>query len=89
MDEIVSVLHNLKEEVNRKSGFNDLPIFQVGNLRTTDPAEIDPVITLQSATELLDTTKPTATKAIGALCQAGILEEIRPSYVKVKGQWKP
>ncbi len=48
MDEIVSVLHNLKEEVNRKSGFNDLPIFQVGNLRTTDPAEIDPVITLQN-----------------------------------------
>ncbi|MBU0947036.1 MAG: ATP-binding protein [Proteobacteria bacterium] len=48
MDEIVSVLHNLKEEVNRKSGFNDLPIFQVGHLRTTDPAEIDPVITLQN-----------------------------------------
>ena len=48
MDEIVSVLHNLKEEVNRKSGFHDLPIFQVGHLRTTDPAEIDPVITLQN-----------------------------------------
>jgi hypothetical protein len=48
MDEIVSVLHDLKEEVNRKSGFNDLPIFQVGHLRTTDPAELDPVITLQN-----------------------------------------
>ncbi len=48
MDEIVSVLHDLKEEVNRKNGFGDLPIFQVGHLRTTDPAEIDPVITLQN-----------------------------------------
>lgn len=47
-DEIISVLHDLKEEVNRKNGFNNLPIFSVGNLRTTDPAEIDPVITLQT-----------------------------------------
>jgi hypothetical protein len=45
--EIMSVLHDLKEEVNRKNGFGNLPIFQVGHLRTTDPAEIDPVITLQ------------------------------------------
>ena len=48
MDVIVSVLHCLKEEVNRGRGFNDLPIFQVGHLRTTDPAEIDPVITLHN-----------------------------------------
>ncbi len=46
--EIVNVLHDLKEEVNRKNGFGNLPIFQVGHLRTTDPAEIDPVITLQN-----------------------------------------
>lgn len=48
MNEIVSVLHDLKEEVNRKNGFGNLPIFQVGHLRTTDPAEIDPVITLRN-----------------------------------------
>lgn len=48
IDEIMSVLHDLKEEVNRKNGFGNLPIFQVGHLRTTDPAEIDPVITLQN-----------------------------------------
>ncbi|MEN8190070.1 MAG: AAA family ATPase [Thermodesulfobacteriota bacterium] len=48
LDEIVSVLHDLKEEVNRKTGFKNLPIFNVGHLRTTDPAEIDPVITLQN-----------------------------------------
>ncbi|MBA3007291.1 MAG: AAA family ATPase [Proteobacteria bacterium] len=48
LDEIVAVLHDLKEEVNRKTGFHNLPIFNVGHLRTTDPAEIDPVITLQN-----------------------------------------
>jgi hypothetical protein len=48
LDIIVSVLHYLKEEVNRGTGFNTLPIFQIGHLRTTDPAEIDPVITLHN-----------------------------------------
>jgi len=48
LDIIVSVLHHLKEEVNRGTGFDDLPIFQLGHLRTTDPAEIDPVITLHN-----------------------------------------
>ena len=45
---ILQVLNNLKKEVNRKSGFNHLRMFQVGNLRTTDPAEIAPVVTLQA-----------------------------------------
>ncbi len=45
---ILEVLKNLKEEVNRKRGFKDLRMFQVGNLRTTDPAEIAPVVTLQA-----------------------------------------
>ncbi len=48
LDIIVTVLHYLKEEVNRGTGFNNLPIFQLGHLRTTDPAEIDPVITLHN-----------------------------------------
>ncbi|VAW41095.1 hypothetical protein MNBD_DELTA04-936 [hydrothermal vent metagenome] len=47
-DIIVSVLHYLKEEVNRGKGFEPLPVFQIGHLRTTDPAEIDPVITLHN-----------------------------------------
>lgn len=47
IDVIMFVLHCLKEEVNRGAGFDTLPIFQIGHLRTTDPAEIDPVITLQ------------------------------------------
>ncbi|MCW5198533.1 AAA family ATPase [Desulfobulbus sp. F3] len=46
VDIIMSVLHCLKEEVNRGTGFDSLPIFKLGHLRTIDPAEIDPVITL-------------------------------------------
>ncbi len=45
---ILSELNKLKDEVNHKTGFNNLRMFQVGALRTTDPAEIAPVITLQS-----------------------------------------
>ncbi len=44
---ILQVLKNLKEEVNRKQGFKDLRMFNVGHLRTTDPAEIAPVVTLR------------------------------------------
>jgi hypothetical protein len=47
-DIILGVLHVLKEEVNMGSGFAHLPLFQIGHLRTTDPAEIDPVITLHN-----------------------------------------
>jgi hypothetical protein len=45
---IMEVLHDLKEEVSRKSGFENLRIFNVGHLRTTDPAEIGPVLVLQT-----------------------------------------
>lgn len=45
---IVEVLHCLKEEVSWKNGFEGLRLFSVGNLRTTDPVEIEPVITLQN-----------------------------------------
>ena len=45
---ILQVLKNLKEEVNRASGFRDLRMFHVGHLRTSDPAEIAPVVTLQA-----------------------------------------
>lgn len=48
MGVILDVLHQLKEEVSRKSGFDQLRMFNVGHLRTTDPAEIGPVLTLQT-----------------------------------------
>ncbi|MCD6389326.1 MAG: ATP-binding protein [Desulfobulbaceae bacterium] len=48
MDAILEVLHHLKEEVSRKTGFQELRIYNIGHLRTTDPAEIGPVVTLQS-----------------------------------------
>jgi hypothetical protein len=44
----MEVLHELKEEVSKKAGFGNLRIFNVGHLRTTDPAEIGPVLVLQS-----------------------------------------
>ncbi len=45
---IVELLHYLKEEVSFKRGFAELRMFHLGNLRTTDPAEIEPVVTLQN-----------------------------------------
>jgi hypothetical protein len=45
---ILDVLHHLKEEVSWQKGFEEFRLFHVGNLRTTDPAELDPVITLQN-----------------------------------------
>jgi hypothetical protein len=45
---ILDVLHHLKEEVSWQKGFDEFRLFHVGNLRTTDPAELDPVITLQN-----------------------------------------
>ncbi|MEJ2688779.1 MAG: AAA family ATPase [Deltaproteobacteria bacterium] len=44
---IVEVLHYLKEEVSWQNGFDELRLFQVGNLRTTDTVEVEPVVTLQ------------------------------------------
>jgi len=45
---ILDILHHLKEEVSWQKGFEEFRLFQVGNLRTTDPAELDSVITLQN-----------------------------------------
>jgi hypothetical protein len=45
---ITEVLHYLKDEVSWKNGFENLRLFHVGNLRTTDPVEIDAVTTLQT-----------------------------------------
>jgi hypothetical protein len=47
-DVIINVLHHLKEEVSWKRGFEKLRLYHVGHLRTTDPAEIEPIITLQN-----------------------------------------
>jgi len=44
---ILSILKHLKEEVNRGDGFQDLRLFHVGSLQSTDPIEIAPIITLQ------------------------------------------
>ncbi|MEZ0329804.1 MAG: ATPase [Dissulfuribacterales bacterium] len=48
---ILNILGHLKDEVNRKNGFKRLRMFQLGNLKTIDPAEIEPVITLYNVIE--------------------------------------
>ncbi len=48
MGVVLEVLHCLKEELSRKTGFDNLRIFNIGHLRSTDPAEIGPVLTLQT-----------------------------------------
>lgn len=45
-------------------------------VRLFDLLPVHPMITLAKTQELLETTKPTATKAIKALCDAGVLHEI-------------
>jgi len=45
---IIEVLHYLKEEVSWQKGFEELRLFRVGNLRSIDPVEIEPVVTLQN-----------------------------------------
>jgi hypothetical protein len=45
---ITEVLHYLKDEVSWKNGFENLRLFHVGNMKTTDPVEIDAVTTLQT-----------------------------------------
>lgn len=51
IDIILEVIHCLKEEVSIKTGFEQYRMFNIGHLRTTDPAEIGPVLTLQSVME--------------------------------------
>ncbi len=48
IDIIMEVIHCLKEEVSLKTGFDQYRMFNIGHLRTTDPAEIEPVLTVQS-----------------------------------------
>jgi Fic family protein len=60
---------------DRQAAVND-PAATVTSIRLYDLLPVHPVITLAAATELLDTSKPTAGKAIATLEDAGILREI-------------
>jgi len=48
----------------------------VASIRLFDRLVEHPIITMAMAIDLIDTTKPTAIKAIDVLCKAGILEEV-------------
>jgi Fic family protein len=52
------------------------PATTVPTVRLFDLLPDHPIVTLPTTMKLLNTTKPTAAKAIGALCQAGVLHEI-------------
>ena len=54
----------------------DHPDSTMTTVKLFDRLPDHPVVTVSRAIELTDTTKPTAAKAIDALCEAGILEEI-------------
>lgn len=52
------------------------PAATIPAVRLLDSLPDHPMITLAKAIDLLDTSKPTAAKAIEALCRAGVLHEI-------------
>ena len=54
----------------------DSPNSSVTGLRLLEELPKHPIITLQRAVDLLNTTKPTATKAINLLAGLGILQEM-------------
>jgi Fic family protein len=60
---------------HRRAIVND-PAATVSAVRLYDLLPVHPVVTLATATELLDTSKPTASKAIAMLEDAGVLREI-------------
>jgi len=47
----------------------------LSSVRLFESLPVHPIVTLQSTMKLLETTKPTANKAIASLCQAGVLHE--------------
>ncbi len=52
------------------------PAATVRSVRLLDMLPEHPIVTVSSAGELTDSSKPTATRAIEALCEAGVLSEI-------------
>jgi len=76
-DESVSLIGSLFDVLARdRSRYLDSSGATVVGARLFESLPQHPVVTVKSAVTICDTTKPTATKAIGSLCATGILEEI-------------
>jgi len=75
-DEAASLIPSLFDLADRdRRRFVESPGATVMGVRLFDRLLQHPIVTIKSVTKLCRTTRPTATKAVEALCEAGILEE--------------
>jgi Fic family protein len=75
-DEAVSLIGTLFDLAERdRRRFTESPRATVMALRLFDQLLQNPIVTVKSVVALCNTTRPTAAKAVDALCEAGILEE--------------
>ena len=76
-DESVSVIGTLFDLLTRdRSRYLESGMATVAGSRLFENLPQNPVVTVKSTVKICKTTKPTAAKAIGSLCDAGILREI-------------
>jgi len=76
-DESVSVIGILFDLLTRdRSRYLESGVATVVGSRLFETLPQNPVVTVKSTVQICKTTKPTAAKAIGSLCEAGILREI-------------
>jgi len=76
-DESVSVIGTLFDLLTRdRSHYLESGVATVVGSRLFETLPQNPVVTVKSTVQICKTTKPTAAKAIGSLCEAGILREI-------------
>lgn len=75
-DESVGMIRDLFEIVERdRSPYLESGSATVPGARLFESLARNPIVTVKSAVRICETTKPTASKAIASLCDAGILEE--------------
>ena len=76
-DESVSVIGTLFDLLARdRSRYLESGVATIAGSRLFENLPQNPVVTVKSTVKICATTKPTAAKAIGSLCDAGILREI-------------
>lgn len=75
-DEAVKLIRGLFELLERdRARYLESGRATVTGARLFEELPRHPIVTVKSATRLCDTTKPTATKAVLSLCEAGVLVE--------------
>ena len=75
-DESVQLIRALFEVVDRdRRKYLDSGAATVPGAKLFESLAKNPIVTVKSAVRICDTTRPTADKAVGSLCEAGILTE--------------